>query len=167
MAIVAETFEPGGTVNLDGRPSWGCAEAAVTLAQVCCATGKENSRLKRCEPITREGGPEGYCLGELAPNAADRPLSAFGRSTVSLSVTPAGSSASRVTLRVTSRCVLVPCQFQLSGGKLDQAAPADRQCRVASGRACSARRVHHHQPVAPGRVGRRLLQQARDVQATD
>ena len=48
-----------------------------------------------------------------------------------------------------------------------EAAPGDRQGRVASGRACSARRLHRHQPVAPGRAGRRLLQQARDVRAMD
>ncbi len=36
-------------------------------------------------------------------------------------------------------------QFHLSGGKLDQAAPGDCQSRVASGRACSARRLHRHQ----------------------
>ena len=39
-------------------------------------------------------------------------------------------------------------QFHLSGRKLDQAAPSDRQGRVASGRALSARRLHRHQPVA-------------------
>ena len=43
----------------------------------------------------------------------------------------------------------------------------DRQSRVASGRAYSARRLHRHQPVATGRAGRRLLQQARDVRAMD
>jgi hypothetical protein len=31
--------------------------------------------------------------------------------------------------------------------------------RVASGRACSARRIHRHQRVVPGRAGGRLLQQ--------
>ena len=36
-------------------------------------------------------------------------------------------------------------QFHLSGRKLDQAAPGDRQGRVASGRALSARRLHRHQ----------------------
>ena len=34
-------------------------------------------------------------------------------------------------------------------------------------RALSARRLHRHQPVASGRAGRRLLQQARDVRAMD
>src|SRR6516164_9616264 len=52
----------------------------------------------------------------------------------------------------------VPCQFHLSGEKLDQAAPGDRQSRMASRRALSARRFHRHQPGAPSRAGRRLLQ---------
>src|SRR5262249_19566739 len=34
-------------------------------------------------------------------------------------------------------------------------------------RALSARRFHRHQPVAPSRAGRRLLQQARDVRTMD
>ena len=58
-------------------------------------------------------------------------------------------------------------QLQLSGGKLDQAAPGDRQGRVASRRALSARRLHRHQPVAPGRAGGRLLQQARHLRTMD
>src|SRR6185503_3125495 len=60
--------------------------------------------------------------------------------------------------RATSeRGTSLPCQVQLSSGKLDQAAPGDRQGRVASGRALSARRLHHHQLVAPGRPGCCLL----------
>ena len=58
-------------------------------------------------------------------------------------------------------------QLHLSGGKLDQAAPGDRQSRVASGRALSARRLHRHQHEPPRRAGRRVLQQARDVRAVD
>ena len=42
--------------------------------------------------------------------------------------------------------------------KLDKAAPGDRQSRMASRRALSARRFHRHQLVAPGRPRRRLLQ---------
>ena len=61
----------------------------------------------------------------------------------------------------------VPCQLHLSGRKLDQAAPGDRQSRVASGRALSARRLHRHQHEPPRRAGRRVLQQARDVRAVD
>src|SRR5262252_3175136 len=38
---------------------------------------------------------------------------------------------------------------------------------MASRRALSARRFHRHQPVAPSRAGRRLLQQARDVRTMD
>src|SRR5262249_50332266 len=45
--------------------------------------------------------------------------------------------------------------------------PGDRQSRMASRRALSARRFHRHQPVAPSRAGRRLLQQARDVRTMD
>ena len=58
-------------------------------------------------------------------------------------------------------------QFRLSGWKLDQAAPGYRQSRVAPGRALSARWVRRHQPVAPGRAGRRLLQQAGHGRAMD
>jgi hypothetical protein len=49
-------------------------------------------------------------------------------------------------------------QFHLPGGKLDQAAPGNCQGRVASGRACSPRRLHRHQHEPPGRAGCRLLQ---------
>ena len=70
--------------------------------------------------------------------------------------------------RATSeRGTSLPCQFQLSSGKLDQAAPGDRQGRVASGRALSARRLHRHQLVAPGRPGCRLLQQTRHMRTMD
>ena len=48
--------------------------------------------------------------------------------------------------------------FTYQAGSWTQAAPGDRQGRVASGRALSARRLHRHQPVPPGRAGRRLLQ---------
>src|SRR5665811_766755 len=41
------------------------------------------------------------------------------------------------------------------------------QDAVAPGRALSPRWLHRHQPVATGRAGRRLLQQARDVRALD
>src|SRR6478672_1214426 len=69
--------------------------------------------------------------------------------------------------RATSeRGTSLPCQVQLSSGKLDQAAPGDRQGRVASGRALSARRLHRHQLVAPGRPGCCLLQQALRTLAT-
>ena len=61
----------------------------------------------------------------------------------------------------------VPCQLLLSGRKLDQVAPGDRQSRVASGRALSARRLHRHQSVASGRAGRHLLQQVRHMRTVD
>ena len=52
------------------------------------------------------------------------------------------SSARSGDLR--TRCV-GSMPISLSGGKLDEAAPGDRQGRVASGRALSARRLHRHQ----------------------
>jgi len=79
-----------------------------------------------------------------------------------------GSASCSSARRATSeRGPPVRCQFHLSGWKLEQAAPGDRQGRVASGRALSARRVHRHQPVAPGRAGRRLLQQAGHMRTMD
>jgi Transposase DDE domain group 1 len=48
-----------------------------------------------------------------------------------------------------------PCQFQLSGRKLDQAAPGDRQGRMASGRAISPRWLHCDEHEPPGRARRR------------
>ena len=57
--------------------------------------------------------------------------------------------------------------FSYQARKLDEAAPRRRQGRVASGRALSARRLHRHQPGAPGRARRRLLQPARHVRAVD
>jgi hypothetical protein len=56
-------------------------------------------------------------------------------------------------------------QFQLSGTELEQAAPRCGQIRVASGRAVPARRLHHYQPGAAGRAGRRFLQRARHSRA--
>ena len=58
-------------------------------------------------------------------------------------------------------------QLQLSGAELEQAAPRRGQGRMASGRALSARRLHRHQPGAPGRARRRLLQSARHLRAVD
>src|SRR5262249_5300840 len=61
----------------------------------------------------------------------------------------------------------VPCQFHLSGGKLEQAAPGDCQGRVASRRTLSPRRLHRDEHEPPGRARRCFLQQARDVRAMD
>src|ERR1035437_1634597 len=58
-------------------------------------------------------------------------------------------------------------QLPLSGAKLEDTAPRGGQGRVAPGPALSPRWLHRHQPVATGRAGRRLLQQARDVRAMD
>src|SRR5438445_9424566 len=62
---------------------------------------------------------------------------------------------------------LVPCQFQLSGRNLDQAAEGYRQGRVASRRTLSPRRLHRDEHEPPGRARRCFLQQARDVRAMD
>src|SRR5215467_2962753 len=61
----------------------------------------------------------------------------------------------------------VPCQFQLSGRNLDQAAQGYRQGRVASRRTLSPRRLHRDEHEPPGRARRCVLQQARDVRAMD
>src|SRR5262245_2453630 len=61
-------------------------------------------------------------------------------------------------------CAPVPCQFQLSGWNLDQAAEGYRQGRVASRRTLSPRRFHRDQHETPGRARRCFLQQARDVE---
>src|SRR5215469_10098714 len=61
----------------------------------------------------------------------------------------------------------VPCQFQLSGRNLDQAAEGYRQRRVASRRTLSSRRLHRDEHEPPGRARRCFLQQARDVRAMD
>src|SRR5262249_46039159 len=61
----------------------------------------------------------------------------------------------------------VPCQFQLSGRNLDQAAKGYRQGRVASRRTLSPRRLHRDEHEPPTRARRCFLQQARDVRAMD
>jgi len=55
------------------------------------------------------------------------------------------------------------CKFHLSGRKLVEAAPGDRQGRMASGRTLSARRLHRDQHVETRRERRCLLQQAWDL----
>jgi hypothetical protein len=64
-------------------------------------------------------------------------------------------------------CAPVPCQFQLSGRNLDQAAEGYRQGRVASRRTLSPRRLHRDEHEPPGRARRCFLQRARDVRAMD
>src|SRR3984893_11709662 len=59
------------------------------------------------------------------------------------------------------------CKLHLSGRKLVEAAPGDRQGRMASGRTLSTRRLHRYQHVETGRECRRFLQQARDVREVD
>src|SRR5271169_2575370 len=67
----------------------------------------------------------------------------------------------------TERGAAVSCQLQLSGRELDQAAPCDRQGRVASRRTLSPRRLHRDEHEPAGRARRRLLQQARNVRTMD
>jgi hypothetical protein len=69
--------------------------------------------------------------------------------------------------RTSERGAAILCQLQLSGGKLDQAAPGGRQGRMAPWRALSPRRIHCHQHEPSRRAGRRLLQQARHVRTMD
>ena len=66
---------------------------------------------------------------------------------------PTGSCRSRIGYllkrpvgRPPTRCAPILRQLQLSGRKLDEAAPRRGQGRVASGRTLSARRLHRHQP---------------------
>ena len=61
----------------------------------------------------------------------------------------------------------VSCELQLSGRKLDQAAPGGCEGRVASRRTLSPRRLHRDEHEPPGRACGRVLQQARHVRAMD
>ena len=67
-------------------------------------------------------------------------------------------------LQSSAPCAPVPCQFQLSGRNLHQAAEGYRQGRVASRRTLSPRRLHRNEHEPPGRARRCFLQQARDVE---
>ena len=69
--------------------------------------------------------------------------------------------------RTSERGVSVPRQFHLSSGKLGQAAPGDRQGRVASWRTLSPRRLHRDEHEPPGRARRCFLQSARHGGAVD
>jgi hypothetical protein len=66
-----------------------------------------------------------------------------------------------------ARFAPIACKLLLSGQKLVETAPGDRQGRIASGRTLSARRTHRHQHVESRRECGRLLQQARDVRTMD
>ena len=55
--------------------------------------------------------------------------------------------------------------FSYQAGSWTKPRRVNRQSRVASGRALSARRLYRHQPDAPGRAGR--LQRARYMRAID
>ena len=78
-------------------------------------------------------------------------------------------SSCRYSARSRSSCTtsMVPCQFQLSGRNLDQAAEGYRQGRVAFRRTLSPRRLHRDEHEPPARARRCFLQQARDVRAMD
>src|SRR5262249_7296495 len=85
---------------------------------------------------------------------------------------PGSAEQDRLSAHAPSRttsapCAPVPCQFQLSGRNLDQAAEGYRQCRVASRRTLSPRWLHRDEHEPPGRARRCFLQQARDVRAMD
>src|SRR5262249_10376828 len=80
---------------------------------------------------------------------------------------PGSAEQDRLSAHAPSRttsapCAPVPCQFQLSGRNLDQAAEGYRQGRLASRRTLSPRRLHRDEP--PGRARRCFLQQARGEQ---
>jgi len=70
-------------------------------------------------------------------------------------------------LRTSRLCPTVLRQFHLSGGKLEQAAPGNRQGRVVSWRALSKRPLHRDQHEPSCRGSRRVLQQARYMRAMD
>src|SRR5262249_54045409 len=85
---------------------------------------------------------------------------------------PGSAEQDRLSAHAPSRttsapCAPVPCQFQLSGRNLDQAAEGYRQGRVASRRTLSPRRLHRDEHEPPGRARGCVLQQARDVRAMD
>src|SRR5262245_43518702 len=85
---------------------------------------------------------------------------------------PGSAEQDRLSAHAPSRttsapCAPVPCQFQLSGRNLDQAAEGYRQGRVASRRTLSPPRLHRDEHEPPGRARRCFLQQARDVRAMD
>ena len=130
--------DPLSGLNLCSRQA-GCVLRPGTLQGIDCAGRSERSRKVRIRGTGRV---------ELRPACRQVVNDAVRRAT-------------------SERGASVLCQFHLISRKLEQAARADRQGRVASGRALSARRLHRHQPVAPGRAGRRLLQQARHMRAMD
>jgi len=78
-----------------------------------------------------------------------------------------GYLLTRPSRTTSAPCAAVPCQFQLSGRNLDQAAEGYRQGRVASRRTLSPRRLHRDEHEPPGRARRCFLQQARGVRAMD
>src|SRR5450830_961463 len=90
----------------------------------------------------------------------------------SMDLMPYSSTEDRVSAQApcwssSERGATVLRQLQLSGAKLEDTAPRGGEGRVAPGPALSNGWIHRHQPVATGRAGRRLLQQARDVRAMD
>ena len=64
-----------------------------------------------------------------------------------------GSAASPSQMgRFEAQWLVIHREFHLSGRKLNQAAPGDRQSRMASGRTLSACRLYSHQHEKPGRA---------------
>jgi hypothetical protein len=62
--------------------------------------------------------------------------------------------SSRARRPAAERRATFPCKLRLAGGKLEQSASGDLRGRIGSRQALSARRLHRHQPVAPGRAAR-------------
>src|SRR5499426_3626229 len=134
----------------------------------------------RCAQAGRGALPPGQGLTHLVSsgrglcNARGLPVSGGGADQIRDPVTgqPGSAEQDRLSAHAPSRttsapCAPVPCQFQLSGWNLDQAAEGYRQGRVASRRTLSPRRFHRDQHEPPGRARRCFLQQARDVRAMD
>src|SRR5262245_40884868 len=116
--------------------------------------------------------------GEARRNEAGRKSTRTGKHDVDINICdpPAGKPGppgqDRLSAQASGRttgapCAPVSCELQLSGRKLEQAAPGDCQGRVASRRTLSPRRLHRDAHEPPGRARRCFLQQARDVRAMD
>src|SRR5262249_47591529 len=115
-----------------------------------------------------------FSSGRGLCNARGLPVSGGGADQIRDPATgqPGSAEQDRLSAHAPSRttsapCAPVPCQFQLSGRNLDQAAEGYRQGRVASRRTLSPRRLHRDEHEPPGRARRCFLQQARDVLAKD
>src|SRR5262249_37670780 len=130
--------------------------------------------LKPSWRATRQGLTHLFSSGRGLCNARGLRVSGGGADQIRDPATgqPGSAEQDRLSAHAPSRttsapCAPVPCQFQLSGRNLDQAAEGYRQGRVASRRALSPRRLHRDEHEPPGRARRCFLQQARDMRAMD